>query len=168
MEKKTFKKKEKKTLFEWLVLHGNNIYDEPLKEYNTFIDILQPTEFHLTHIFQAGFVEGYGKIIEDFCEGYFVAWEQKKRIYCWTGEWEVFTEQCLSKIISKVQKRIMNLYSKWSQSHRANSMHFNKYMAMILGGESGERKKKNKTIYLNLWKSLKKDFHRETEYQITF
>ena len=62
----------------------------------------------------------------------------------------------------------MNLYSKWSQSHRANSMHFNKYMAMILGGESGERKKKNKTIYLNLWKSLKKDFHRETEYQITF
>ena len=168
LEKKTFKKKEKKTLFEWLVLHGNNIYDEPLKEYNTFIDILQPTEFHLTHIFQAGFVEGYGKIIEDFCEGYFVAWEQKKRIYCWTGEWEVFTEQCLSKIISKVQKRIMNLYSKWSQSHRANSMHFNKYMAMILGGESGERKKKNKTIYLNLWKSLKKDFHRETEYQITF
>lgn len=168
LEKKTFKKKEKKTLFEWLVLHGNNIYDEPLKEYNTFVDILQPTEFHLTHIFQAGFVEGYGKIIEDFCEGYFVAWEQKKRIYCWKGEWEVFTEEDLSKIISKVQKRIMNLYSKWSQSDCANSMNFNKYMSMILGGESGERKKKNKTIYLNLWKSLKKDFHRETEYQITF
>jgi len=168
LEKKTFKKKEKKTLFEWLVLHGNNIYDEPLKEYSTFIDILQPTEFHLTHLFQSGFVEGYGKIIKDFCEGYFVAWEQRKRIYCWKGEWELFTEEDLSNIISKVQKRIMNVYSEWSQSHRANSIHFNKYMAMILGGESSERKKKNKTIYLNVWKSLKKDFHRETEYQITF
>ena len=56
LEKKTFKKKEKKTLFEWLVLHGNNIYDEPLKEYSTFIDILQPTEYNLTYLFQAGFV----------------------------------------------------------------------------------------------------------------
>ena len=49
----------------------------------------------------------------------------------------------------------MNLYSKWV-NRMSNSVHFNKYMAMILGGESGERKKKNKTIYLNLWKSLKK------------
>ena len=168
LEKKTFKKKEKKTLFEWLVLHGNNIYDEPLKEYSTFIDILQPTEYNLTYLFQAGFVEGYGKIIKDFCKGYFVAWEQRKRIYCWKGEWEVFTEEDLSTIVSKLQKKVMNLYSKWTQSHRANSMHFNKYMAMILGGESSERKKKNKMIYLNLWESLKKDFHRETEYQITF
>ena len=168
LEKKTFKKKEKKSLFEWLILHGNNIYDEPLKDYNNLCDLLQPTEFHLTYLFQSGFVEGYGKIISDFCEGYFVAWEQKKNIYCWKGEWSIFTEEDLSVIISKVQKRIMNLYSKWSKTHRGNSMNFNKYMGVILGGETNERKKKNKQIYLNIWKSIKRDFHRETEYQITF
>ena len=107
------------------------------------------------------------KIIRDFYEGYFVAWEQKKQIYCWKGEWAVFTEEDLSTIVSKVQKKVMNIYSEWSQT-RTNSMHFNKYMAMILGGETNERKKKNKMIYLNLWNSLKRDFHKETEYQIIF
>jgi hypothetical protein len=168
LEKKTFKKKEKKTIFEWLILHGTDIYDKPLKEYNTLSDILQPTEYHLTYLFQTGFIEGYGKIIEDFYDGYFVAWEQKKQIYCWKGKWEVFTEEDLTKIVSKLQKRLMNVYSGWSQTHSENSRNFNKYMAMILGGESSERKKKNRMIYLNMWKSLKRDFHRETEYQITF
>jgi hypothetical protein len=168
LENKTFKKKEKKTIFEWLILHGNDIYDQPLNDFNGLCKILIPNEYHLTYLFQTGFIGGYGKIIGDFYDGYFVAWEQKKQIYCWKGEWSVFTEEDLSKIVSKIQKRLMNVYSEWSQKTRTNSTHFNKYMAMILGGESSERKKKNRTIYLNLWKSLKRDFHRETEYQITF
>ena len=62
---------------------------------------------------------------------------------------------------------MMKLFSEWMTKQR-NNMQINKYMGMILGGEINERKKKNKTIYLNLWNLIKKDFHKETEYQITF
>ena len=167
LEKKTFKKKEKKTILEWLKLHGNNIYDKPLTNIDEFINALDLNEYHLTYLFQSGFIEGYAHAIDDFSEGYFIAWEQKKQIYCWQGEWKVFTEDDLSRIISKIQKKFMKLFSVWSAKN-ANPMQMNKYMGMILGGETKERKRKNRSIYLNIWKNIKRDFHRETEYQITF
>ena len=102
-------------MFEWLILHGNNIYDKPLNEFQTFLENVEPNENHLTNLFQDRFIEGYGKIVNDFCEGYFIAWEQKKQIYCWDGEWKVFKEEELLKIISKIQKKVMNLYSEWSK-----------------------------------------------------
>ena len=55
---------------------------------------------------------------------------KKKQIYCWDGEWKVFKEEELLKIISKIQKKVMNLYSEWSKK---NSRHFTKYMSIILG-----------------------------------
>ena len=171
LEDKTFKKKEKKTIFEWLNLHGNNIYDEQLTHMNEMIDNIKPTEYDLIHLFQSGYIEGYGKVIQDFCtnneKNYVIAWEQKKQIYCWKNEWSTFTIEDISTIISKIQKQMMKLFSEWMNKQR-NQMQMNKYMGMILGGELNERKKKNKTIYLNLWKLIKKDFHKETEYQITF
>jgi hypothetical protein len=164
LEQKTFKKKKSIGILEWLGIHGTDIM-----HYENAHDIIIPTEDHLIHLFQSGYIGGYGNIIEYFCtknECYFVAWEQKKQIYCWKNEWSVFTEEDLSNMVSKIQRKIMNVYSKWSKT--ANKMNLNNYMGMILGGETGERKKKNKTIYLNLWKTIKKDFHKETEYQITF
>jgi hypothetical protein len=171
LEDKAFKKKEKKTIFEWLNLYGNNIYDEQLKNMSKMIDNIKPTEYHLIHLFQSGYVEGYGTVIENFYKNngknYLIAWEQKKQIYCWEDEWCKFTIEDISTIISKIQKQMMKLFSEWMTKQR-NNMQINKYMGMILGGEINERKKKNKTIYLNLWNLIKKDFHKETEYQITF
>jgi hypothetical protein len=170
LEQKTFKKKEKKTILEWLEIHGNTIYDETILEYSTIHEKYQPTEFDLTHLFQSGYIEGYGRIIQKYCTDelcYFVAWEQKKQIYCWKNKWTIFTIDDITTIISKIQKKIMALFSDWSKKQR-NNIQMNKYMGMILGGEMNERKKKNKTIYLNLWDAIKKDFHKETEYQIIF
>jgi len=172
LEQKTFKKKEKKTILEWLEIHGNTIYDETILEYSTIHDKIIPNEYDLIHLFQSGYIEGYGKVIQKYCSDgvcYFVAWEQKKQIYCWKKEWSLLTINDISLIISKIQRKMMKLFSIWQSKQTAQiNMQMNKYMGMILGGENNERKKKNKTIYLNLWSTIKKDFHKETEYQILF
>ena len=172
LEQKTFKKKEKKTILEWLEIHGNTIYDETILEYSTIHDKIIPNEYDLIHLFQSGYIEGYGKVIQKYCSDevcYFVAWEQKKQIYCWKKEWSILTINDISLIISKIQRKMMKLFSIWQAKQTAQvNMQLNKYMGMILGGENNERKKKNKTIYLNLWNTIKKDFHKETEYQILF
>ena len=172
LEQKTFKKKEKKTILEWLEIHGNTIYDETILEYSTIHDKIIPNEYDLIHLFQSGYIEGYGKVIQKYCSDgvcYFVAWEQKKQIYCWKKEWSLLTINDISLIISKIQRKMMKLFSIWQSKQTAQiNMQMNKYMGMILGSENNERKKKNKTIYLNLWSTIKKDFHKETEYQILF
>ena len=61
----------------------------------------------------------------------------------------------------------MKLYSLWSIKQKGMN-HFNQNMNVILGGELNEKQKKNKAIYLHIWNNIKKDFHRETEYQIIF
>jgi len=164
LEQKTFKKKQNITILEWLKIHGNET--PHLKNAQ---DNIIPTEDHLIYLFQSGYIGGYSKIIEDFCtknECYFVAWEQTKQIYCWKDTWSVFTEEDLSDMVRKIQRKIMNVYHEWSKN--ADKMNLNSHMGVILGGESGERRKKNKLIYLNLWKTIKKDFHKENEYQINF
>ena len=45
LEQKTFKKKEKKTILEWLEIHGNTIYDETILEYSTIHDKIIPNEY---------------------------------------------------------------------------------------------------------------------------
>lgn len=172
LDNKTFKKKEKKTILEWLEIHGNIIYDQIVPEFSTIFEKIKPNEFDLTHLFQSGYIEGYGKVIQKYFTGddsYFIAWEQKKQIYCWKNKWCILTIEDVSTIISKIQKQMMKLFSVW-QTKQTDMIHMqmNKYMGMILGGERNERKKKNKTIYLNIWESIKKDFHKETEYQILF
>ena len=46
----------------------------------------------------------------------------------------------ITTMISKIQKKIMALFSEWSKKQR-NNMQINQYMGMILGGETNERKK---------------------------
>jgi len=169
LEQKTFKKKEKKTIIEWLMLHGNNIYNETISDFGDIYNNINIAENDLVYLLNAGYTEGYGKIIDNICKKkfYIIAWEQKKQIFCWGNKWKILSVDEISVLISKIQKEIMKLYSSWSQKQILN-VNFNLNMNNILGGEIKERQKKNKAIYLHIWKNIKKDFHRETEYQILF
>lgn len=169
LEQKTFKKKEKKTIIEWLTIHGNNIYDKIITNFSNIYKNIVITENDLIYLLHSGYIEGYGKIIDKICseEFYIIAWEQKKQIFYWENEWKKLTVEDLSILISKIQKEVMKLYSLWSIKQKGMN-HFNQNMNVILGGELNEKQKKNKAIYLHIWNNIKKDFHRETEYQILF
>ena len=109
LDQNTFKKKQNITILDWLDIHGNEILHNEISYLKNAQNNIIPTEDHLTYLFQSGYIDGYSKIIEDFCTKnncYFIAWEQKKQLYCWKDKWSVFTEEDLSNMVMKIQRKI--------------------------------------------------------------